>query len=144
MTGAHVGHDCKLKNNIILVNSYSLAGHVEVVDFAIVGAYVAVKQYCRVGAHCFLTKGALITKDVTPYVTVAGNPPKVSGLNTTGLKRRGFSREFLSLVKQVYKCIFIDKLLFKEVVSSVEGLNSDGDLDYIIEFLKSSKTGVVK
>ena len=92
MAYVHVAHDCVIANDCIFVNNAGMAGHVIVEDFVVLGAYCAVHQFCTLGAHSFLSRGAMIAQDVLPYSMIAGNPPAATGINKVGLARRGFSK----------------------------------------------------
>lgn len=106
MAYVHIAHDCVVGNNTILANNTSLAGHVSVGNFAILGGFTLVHQFCHIGAHSFSAMGTAISKDVLPFVMVSGNVAKVYGLNTEGLKRRGFSAAELKNLKAAYRIIY--------------------------------------
>ena len=106
MVGAHVAHDCQLGDHIILVNNATLAGHVGIEDFAIVGGLSAVHQFVRIGRHAMIGGMTGVTQDVIPYGSVTGNRAKLEGLNLVGLKRRNFDRETIHALRQAYRLIF--------------------------------------
>ena len=107
MVSCHVAHDCIIENNVILVNNASLAGHVVVEDFAIIGALSGVHQFCRIGKHSMIGAMSGIDSDVIPYGTVVGNRAFLSGLNIIGLKRRGFSKDIIQDLKKAYGVLFV-------------------------------------
>ena len=106
MAYVHIAHDCVVGNNTILANNTSLAGHVTVGDYSILGGFTLVHQFCHIGAHSFSAMGSAIAKDVLPFVMVSGNAAKAHGLNSEGLKRRGFSAEELKNIKEAYRIIY--------------------------------------
>ena len=106
MMGAHVGHDCRLGNNVIMANNATLAGHVEIGDFAFLGGLCAVHQFVRIGAHAMIGGMSGVEKDVIPFGTVIGNRAELGGLNIVGLRRRGFDRETIHAIRDAYREIF--------------------------------------
>ena len=106
MAYSHVGHDCIIENDTIFANGATLAGHVLVQNHATIGAYCAIHQFCNIGAYSFIARGAMVVKDILPYVMASGNDPKVHGLNIIGLKRAGFDRDVIKSLLQAYKIIF--------------------------------------
>ena len=109
MAYSHVGHDCTIENETIFANGATLAGHVLVQNHATIGAYCAVHQFCNIGEHSFLARGAMVVKDILPYLMVSGNDPKVHGLNLVGLKRAAFDKATIKTVSAAYKIIFRSK-----------------------------------
>ena len=103
---SHVAHDCLVGNDTTFSNSAQLAGHVVIEDFAALGGFVGVHQFCRVGAHAFVAAGSIVLQDVPPYVTAAGYPAKPHGINSEGLRRRGFTVEDLAAIKRAYKTLY--------------------------------------
>jgi UDP-N-acetylglucosamine acyltransferase len=114
MAYAHIAHDCVVGNQTIMANCVQLAGHVHVGDFAILGGFTGVHQFCKVGAHAMAGVGSVVLKDIPPYVMVSGNSAKAHGVNTEGLKRRGFSTEQIELLRQAYKTLYRQNLTFDE------------------------------
>ncbi len=145
MAYSHVAHDCILGNNVILANSVNLAGHVEVGDSAIIGGVVPVHQFVKIGAHAMIGGGFRVQQDVCPYALVAGYPLKVTGINSVGLQRRGFSREMLRKLEQAFKLLFFSGL---NTSQAVERIRTDVELTpevmVILEFIKRSERGIVK
>jgi len=106
MAYVHVAHDCVIGNNCILANGATLAGHIVIDDFAIIGGLSAIHQFVHVGAHVMISGGSLITKDVPPYIKAAREPLAYMGINSVGLRRRGFSNEKISAIQEVYRIVF--------------------------------------
>ncbi|MFP5345390.1 MAG: acyl-ACP--UDP-N-acetylglucosamine O-acyltransferase, partial [Gammaproteobacteria bacterium] len=114
MAYAHIAHDWVVGDQTIFANAASLAGHVTVGDCAILGGFTLVHQYCMIGAHCFCGMGSVISMDVPPYVMVSGHPARPHGINSEGLKRRGFSAEALRALREAYKLIYKSSLTLSE------------------------------
>lgn len=146
MAYAHVAHDCIVKDHVILANAATLAGHVEVDNFAILGGLSAVHQFTRVGCHVMASGGSMIAQDVAPYSIVQGDRAKTVGLNLTGLKRRGFTREALANIKNMYKIVFRSNLKLEEAILKISDefdTHADEVLTYL-EFLQKSKRGLAR
>lgn len=144
MMASHVAHDCELADHIILANHATLGGHVTIGDYAILGAFTAVHQFCHVGAHAFLTRACLASKDIMPYVNVSGNQPSVAGLNKTGLKRRGFTAEMLSAIDEAYRIVFRQSLTKPDALKKLEPLVAKHEdiIGPMYELLKNSTRGI--
>lgn len=147
MAYAHVAHDCHVGSNVIFANCGTLAGHVEVGDFATIGAFTAVHQFCRVGNHAFLGGDTIVTQDALPFVkTVGSRPAKTYGINHIGLQRKGFSAESIEALRKAYKLLTRSKLLQQEALERIDAeLGDIPEVRYFSEFIKSaSKRGVVR
>lgn len=147
MAYSHVAHDCEILNNIILANNVALAGHVKIEDYAILSAFSMVHQFCVIGAHSFLAAGSGASKDVLPYIIVSGTAHDVSvfGLNSVGLKRRGFSDETLLNLKRAYKIIFRQNLPVTDAITQLEGMRSEcPEVDLFITALQNSSRGITR
>ncbi len=145
MAYVHIAHDCDVGNNTILANAASLAGHVTVEDYAILGGFTLVHQFCRIGAHCFSAMGSAIAKDVPPYVMVSGNPAKPHGLNTEGLKRRGFSAEATRAMRNAYKALYMSGLKLDEARERIAAMaDANPELEVMRDFLAASKRSIVR
>lgn len=145
MAYAHVAHDCVVGNHVILANAATLAGHVEVDDFAILGGLSAVHQFCRVGCHVMASGGSMIAQDVVPYTVVQGDRAKTVGLNLIGLKRRGFSPEVLKTIKQAYRFVFRSNLPLEEALVKIEEeLDGSPELSVFVDFIKKSERGLAR
>ncbi|MCK5546422.1 MAG: acyl-ACP--UDP-N-acetylglucosamine O-acyltransferase [Rhodospirillaceae bacterium] len=119
MVGSHVAHDCQIENNVILVNNATLAGHVEVGEFAIIGGLSAVHQFVRIGKHAMLGGMSGAESDVIPYGMVVGNRGGLSGLNLVGIKRRGFDRETIHSLRNAYRLLFANEGTMAERIKDV-------------------------
>lgn len=146
MAYSHVAHDCIIGNHVILANCATMAGHVEVDDYAILGGLSAVHQFGRVGCHVMASGGSMIAQDVAPYSIVQGDRAKIVGLNLTGLKRRGFSSEALANVKQLYKIVFRSNLKLDEAVTQIEDEfdTSADEVATYLNFIKRSERGLAR
>lgn len=145
MAYVHIAHDCVIGDRVILVNGVQLAGHVTVEDFAIVGGASAVHQFVRIGAHVMIAGGSLVRKDVPPYVTAAREPLSYSGINSIGLRRRGFSNEKINEIQEVYRRIYLQgnnnsKALDRIMIE----LPSTKERDEIVNFIRNSDRGIMK
>ncbi len=145
MAYAHVAHDCVVADHVILANGATLAGHVQVDDYAILGGLSAVHQFGRVGAHVMASGGSMIAQDVPPYTIVQGDRAKVVGLNLIGLKRRGFSADVLKTIKQAYKLVFRAGMKLDEAIAEIEStLEGSAELDRFVDFIKKSERGLAR
>jgi UDP-N-acetylglucosamine acyltransferase len=145
MAQAHVAHDCQLGSNIIMANAATLAGHVEIADRASVGAYSGVHQFCRVGFEAFIGGYSVVVKDAPPFAVIQGNHAKCYGLNKIGVKRRGYSRETIEKLNHAYHLYLSAKLNTTQAVERMrEEIKDCPEVDLLIEFIESSKRGVVK
>ena len=125
MAYCHVAHNCKLGNHIVMANAANLASHIHVEDFAIIGGLTGVHQFTRIGAHCIIGGASAVTKDIPPFVMASGNFAKLYGLNTIGLKRRGFTDETIGAIKEAYRIVFRSSLLLSAAIKKVEEVVED-------------------
>jgi len=145
MAQAHVAHDCQLGSNIIMANAATLAGHVEIADRASVGAYSGVHQFCRVGFEAFVGGYSVVVKDAPPFAIIQGNHAKCYGLNRIGLRRRGYSKETIEKLNHAYHLFLSAKLNTTQAIERIRAEISDcKEVDLLVEFIESSKRGVVK
>lgn len=145
MAQAHVAHDCKLGNEIIMANAATLAGHVEIADRASVGAYSGVHQFCRVGFEAFIGGYSVVVKDALPFAIIQGNHAKCYGPNRLGLKRRGYSRETIDKINHAFHLLLSAKLNTSQAVERIrEEIVGCAEVDLLTKFIASSKRGVVK
>lgn len=143
MAYSHVAHDCVLGNSVILANSVNMGGHVVIEDHAIVGGLTAVHQFVRIGTHAFIGGASRISKDVAPFCRVAGSPPKLYGLNTVGLDRRGFTPEVRAALKKTYRVLFLSNLnVSQAVVRAREEVEDHPEVAHFLAFMESSERGV--
>jgi UDP-N-acetylglucosamine acyltransferase len=145
MAYSHVAHDCKLGNNIIMANSTGLAGHIVIEDYAILGGIVGVHQHVRIGAYAMIGGQSAIVQDIPPYVSAAGNRAQLYGLNTIGLKRKGFTDQMINNLKKAYKIIFRSGLTLEEAFKkAVEEFPDSREVNYFVDFMRDSKRGVTR
>lgn len=145
MAYVHVGHDSVVGNHCVLVNNAALAGHVHIGDWAILGGFTLVHQFCKIGAHAFTAMGSAIGKDVPAYVTVSGNPAEAKSINTEGLRRRGFTKDQLAVLTKAFKLIYRRGLRLEEALSALEDMAAnEAALTALIESLRSSERGIVR
>lgn len=146
MAYSHVAHDCHVGSSTIFANNATLAGHVEIADFATIGAFSAVHQFCRVGEHAFVGGGSMITQDVMPYAkTVASRDNRSYGINTIGLERKGFSKETVEALQLAYKILIRSKLRADEALQKIEEeLGNFPEARYLVEFVRTSKRGIIR
>ncbi|HEX2121176.1 MAG TPA: acyl-ACP--UDP-N-acetylglucosamine O-acyltransferase [Thermoanaerobaculia bacterium] len=146
MAYAHVAHDCQVESNTVFANNATLAGHVEVGDFATIGAFSAVHQFCRVGDHAFIGGGSICTQDVLPFVKTVGNrPAQTYGINTIGLERKGFPKETIEALQRAYRILVRSKLKLAEALDRIENeLGFHSEVRYLAEFVRSSQRGVIR
>lgn len=145
MAYCHVAHDCVVGNRVIMANGSTLAGHVVVEDFAILGGLSAVHQFTRVGESAMLSGGAMVGQDVLPYTIASGNRATSAGLNTVGLKRRGFSPDTISAVKKAYRLMLRSGLRLDEAVTRIrEEVPMSPEIVHFIEFAQKSERGICR
>ena len=146
MAYVHVAHDCIVGDNVIMANCVQLAGHVEVEDHVIIGGITAVHQFSRIGKHSMIGAAAKIASDIPPYVMAAGNPAKFSGINSIGLRRRGFSADQISTIKNIYKTFYNSGLNFSQAKERVKNEFADNEIaEDIINFMnKTTRTILTK
>ena len=145
MAYVHIAHDCQVGNQTIFANGASLAGHVVVDDYAILGGFSLVHQFCIIGAHCITGIGAVCFKDVPPYVVAAGNPSEPYGINVRGLRRRDFDKETILLLKHAYKLLYRSNLDLRTAIETIADLDRDSaEIQVFTEFLKNSERGVIR
>ena len=145
MAYVHVAHDCQVGDHAIFANNATLAGHVHVGDWAILGGFTGVHQFVRVGAHSFCGVGTVLLQDLPPFVTVAGNPAKPHGINSEGLRRRGYSAEAIAAIKRAYRALYRSGLSLDEARSRIGEIAADQpEVLPFREFIASSARGVVR
>jgi UDP-N-acetylglucosamine acyltransferase len=145
MAQAHVAHDCQLGNEIIMANAATLAGHVEIADRANVGAYSGVHQFCRIGLEAFVGGYSVVVKDAPPFATIQGNHARCFGLNRVGMKRRGYAKETIEKLHHAYHLLLSAKLNTTQAVERIrEEIKDCTEVDMLVDFIESSKRGIVK
>jgi UDP-N-acetylglucosamine acyltransferase len=145
MSYAHVAHNCRLGNQVILANSANLAGHVTIDDWAIVGGVTPVHQFVKVGAHVMIGGGSRVPADVAPYLKAAGSPLRVVGLNKIGLERRGFAPETIAALERLYRIFFRSSLLKEEAVARIRReLPALPEIEAFLDFVERSERGLAR
>jgi UDP-N-acetylglucosamine acyltransferase len=143
MAYVHIAHDCVVGNHTIFANSATLAGHVTIDDYVILGGFSLIHQFCRIGAHAFTGMGAKINGDVPPFVMIAGEMSSPRGINSEGLKRRGFSGEQITAIKRAYKTLYTSDLPLKEaLVQLQDAATSDANIGMMLELINASERGI--
>ncbi len=145
MAYSHVAHDCIVGDNCILSNCTALAGHVELGDWVILSGYAGIHQFCKVGAHAFLANNAAVTRDVPPYLLVAGSPAEPKGVNSEGLKRRGFDAAQIANIKSAYRLFYRSGLKLAEAQERLAELAAtQPELAPFVEFLGASERSIIR
>ena len=145
MAYVHVAHDCQVGSNTIFANNATLAGHAVVEDWAILGGFVGVHQFCRIGAHAFIGMGSLINGDVPPFVLVADKYAAPRGINAEGLKRRGFEPARIASIKRAYRTLFVSGKPMAEAKQELAGSARDSsDVRQMLEFIERSERGLLR
>jgi len=144
MAYSHIAHDCIVGSNTIFANGSSLAGHVEVGDFAILGGFTMVHQFCRVGAHCITGISTVTFKDIPPYVLVSGNTAKPYGLNLKGLKRRDFSDKDIEELKKAYRLLYRSGNTVEAAIEELRKFSGNPHIVALVQFIEDSERGIVR
>jgi UDP-N-acetylglucosamine acyltransferase len=145
MAFSHVAHDCVIGNQTVFANCASLGGHVEIGDWAILGGLTAVHQFSRIGAHAFLGGGSIVSRDVPPYVMVAGNPAVPVAANVEGLKRRGFTEDQIKNIREAYRILYRSELKLADAVARLAPLvPTQPELRIFVDFIQSSTRSLVR
>ena len=141
----HVAHDCTIGNHCVISNSVQIAGHVTVGDWAILGGTSAIHQFVSIGAHAFLGGGSLVRKDVPPFVKAAREPLTYAGVNSVGLRRRGFSEEQVTNLHNLYRLLFLGGLNTQDAVAQIEAeIAPSPERDHALEFIRAATRGIIK
>jgi len=145
MAYSHIAHDCKIGNNCIIVNSVALGGHVSIGDYAIIGGLSAVHQFASIGKHAMVSGGALVRKDVPPFVKAAREPLSFVGINSIGLRRRVFKEEKIQEIQNIYRILFQSNKNTTQALLKIETeINASPERDEIISFIQNSRRGIMK
>ena len=142
MAYCHVAHDCQIGSHTIFANNASLAGHVHIGDWVILGGFTLIHQFCRMGAHSFTGYASGLDRDVPPFVLVDGNPAVPRGINTRGLQRRGFERDAIRRIKEAYRTIYRKELRLPDAVEALREQQDDEHVASMIEFIEASQRGM--
>ena len=145
MAYVHIAHDCQIGNHTIFANNTSLAGHVDIDDYAILGGFTLIHQFCKVGSHVITAVGSVVFKDIPPYVTAAGYDAKPHGINAEGLKRRGFSSDSILQIKRAYKALYRNGLTLEEAKIELAAMQATTpEISLLTDFLNVSTRGIVR
>jgi len=145
MAYVHIGHDCIIGDNCILGNVVQLAGHVEVEDYVIFGGACAVQQFSRIGAHAYIGGGSLVRKDVPPFVKAAREPLAYSGINSVGLRRRGFTNEKINEIQEMYRYVYLRGMNNADAIEAIEAnLPMSAERDQVVDFIRNSERGIMR
>ncbi|MEO2159256.1 MAG: acyl-ACP--UDP-N-acetylglucosamine O-acyltransferase [bacterium] len=143
MAYAHVAHDCILGDNVVISNAVNMGGHVDIKDGAIIGGLTAIHQFVKIGRHSFCGGASRVTQDIPPFVRVAGNPVKLYGLNTVGLARRKIPDSVVGSLRKAYQDLFQSDMNLGQALDKIELGGLTSEVEELVEFIRSSKRGVV-
>ncbi len=145
MAYVHVAHDCIVGDNVIFANCVNLAGHVEVGDWTVIGGMSAAVQFVKIGAHVMIGAGGIVRKDVPPFTKAGRDPLSYAGVNSVGLRRRGFSNEQINEISEVYSYFYLKGHNQTKAIELVElEINPSPSRDEILDFVKRSERGIMK
>ena len=145
MAYVHIAHDCIVGNHCILANGATLAGHITIDDFAIIGGLSAIHQFVRIGSHVMISGGSLVRKDVPPFVKAAHEPLSYVGINAVGLRRRGFSNEKIAEIQNIYRILFVKGLSNSHAIEALQNeVVESEERNIVLDFVKSSSRGIMK
>jgi UDP-N-acetylglucosamine acyltransferase len=144
----HIAHDVRLGDRTVLANNATLAGHVQVGDWAVVGGLTGVHQFVKIGAHAMIGFQAHVAQDVPPFITVDGNPLTARAVNVVGLRRRDFSAERIAVIKQMHKLLYRSSMTLEQAVAAIGDLKTQSgdvaDIDLMLNFLAAATRGIVR
>lgn len=145
MAYTHIAHDCVIGDHVILANAVQMAGHVHINEYAFVGGTTAIHQFVKIGAHTMISGGSLVRKDVPPFVTAARDPLSYVGINSIGLRRRGYSNDKIREIQDIYRIIYLSGLNNTEALDKIKmELNPSSERDDIIRFIEASNRGMMR
>jgi len=145
MAYVHVAHDCVVGNNVVIANSVQIAGHVKIGNYAIIGGSSAIHQFINIGSHAMVSGGSLIRKDVPPFIKAAREPLSYAGVNSIGLRRRGFSPEAIASIQEIYRIVYLSKLNNSEAIDKIElEVPATAERDEIVHFVRNSERGIIR
>jgi UDP-N-acetylglucosamine acyltransferase len=145
MAYVHIAHDCTIGSNTIFANNSSLAGHVDIHDYAILGGFTLIHQFCKIGSHVITAVGSVVFKDIPPYVTAAGYDAKPHGINAEGLKRRGFTADEITQIKRAYKALYRNGLTLEEAKVELAAMHAiSNKIELLSDFLTLSTRGIIR
>ncbi|HAK30867.1 MAG TPA: acyl-[acyl-carrier-protein]--UDP-N-acetylglucosamine O-acyltransferase, partial [Sphingobacterium sp.] len=142
---SHVAHDCEVGDNCVFSNNSTLAGHITVGDYVVLAGMVAVHQFVKIGSHAFVTGGSLVRKDIPPFVKAAREPISYAGINSVGLRRRGFSEEQIAEIQNLYRILFVQNRNLAKAIEIIEAEYQATEIrDEILDFIRNSGRGIMK
>lgn len=145
MAYSHLAHDCVVGNHCVIANSVNLAGHVEIGDWAIIGGGVNIQQFTKIGAHCFISGNTSLNKDVPPYVRGARFPMTYHGVNTIGLRRRGFTADQINTIMDIYRILYVRGYNVTNAIEKIkQEIPDTPERKYILDFIAQSKVGIMR
>lgn len=145
MASVHIAHDCRIGSHIVMANNATLAGHVQIDDWAVIGGLTGIHQFCRIGAHAFVGMGCQINADVPPYVLVAGHYASPRGINSEGLRRRGFPAETIATIKRAYRTVYIGGTPLAEAIQRLRELAGESDeVAAMLAFIERSQRALLR
>lgn len=146
MAYSHVAHDCQIGHQVVMANGATLAGHIVIEDHAVIGGLAAIHQFCRVGAHAFISGLTGVVLDIPPYMLAAGSRAKLFGLNTVGIKRQNFPEETIRALKTVYRIIFRSGLTLEKAIIKVgdSEISRIPEIDHLLHFIQQTKRGICR
>lgn len=145
MATVHIAHDCIIGDNVVIANNVALAGHVEIDDYVVLGGMSPVHQFTKIGKHAMIAGGTLVRKDVPPYVKAARTPISYAGINSIGLRRRGFESEKIKEIQSIYRILFQKKLNVSQALQVIEAeMSATPERDEIIQFINESSRGIMR
>ncbi|RMF30767.1 MAG: acyl-ACP--UDP-N-acetylglucosamine O-acyltransferase [Bacteroidetes bacterium] len=145
MAYVHVAHDCFIGKRVVLANNVTLAGHIEIGDYAILGGLVAVHQFVKIGAHAFVGGGSLVRKFVPPFVKAAREPLSYAGVNSVGLRRRGFTEKQIHHIQDIYRLLFVKGYNTSQALEIIETtIDPTPERDYILDFIRKADRGIMR
>jgi UDP-N-acetylglucosamine acyltransferase len=145
MAYCHIAHDCIVGDNCIFSNNSTLAGHITVGDYVVLAGMAAVQQFCQIGSHAFVTGGSLVRKDVPPFVKAGREPLSYVGINSVGLRRRGFDLEKIREIQDIYRILYQKNYNVSQAVDIIEAeMSATPERDEILEFIKNTKRGIMR
>ena len=145
MANSHVAHDCDVGSNVVLANCATMGGHVQIGEWVQLGGLSAIHQHCKVGAHAFVAGGAILTRDLPPYVMVAGNPAAPHSINSEGLKRRGFAPEQIRTLRTAYRILYRSELKLAQAIGQLQELARDhAEVQPLLTFIDASTRSLVR
>ncbi len=145
MAYVHIAHDCIIGDNVILANSVQLAGHITIGDYVFIGGTSAVHQFVKIGNHAMIAGGSLVRKDVPPFVKAAREPISYGGVNSIGLRRRGFTNEKIEEIQDIYRTIYLRGLNNSSAITKIElEMSATAERDEIVNFIRNSERGIIK